>query len=80
MTIPAYDTLTLANGRELWTATHICQLLGIAKPTWTGYVTRRQAPAPIMQVERTRLWDAEEVRDWHAARPGSPVPNSPEHK
>lgn len=69
--------LTLSTGQELWTVSKICEHVGIEKLTWSGYVTRGTAPAPAYQVERTRLWDAEEVKTWHAQRPGSPVPNSP---
>lgn len=76
MTTPL-TSLTLADGTELWTITAVASFLNIGKATFTSYVSKQQAPAPAYTVERTRLWDAEEIKTWHAARPGSPVPNHP---
>ncbi|WP_313770388.1 hypothetical protein [Corynebacterium anserum] len=47
--------------------THVAQLL--SQQTHPNYV------ATILG--KTRLWDAEEVKAWHAQRPGSPIPNHP---
>ncbi|MDU0479412.1 hypothetical protein QVA66_09190 [Staphylococcus chromogenes] len=73
----ALDHLDLADGRTLWTVSAVCAHLGIGKATFTSYVSKGFAPAPACTVERTRLWDAEEVKTWHAGRPGSPVKNAP---
>jgi len=42
----------------------------VAADTWSGYVSRGQAPAPARRVGRTPLWDPAEVRAWQAARRG----------
>lgn len=58
-------------GRELWTARQCAEHTGTAASTWRAYVTRAQAPAPVAQLDdRTPLWDAEDVEQWHANRPG----------
>ncbi|WP_165242159.1 helix-turn-helix transcriptional regulator [Corynebacterium lizhenjunii] len=72
--------LTLAEGRTLWTISKVVTHLGIGKATFTSYVSKGIAPAPAIHIERTRLWDADEIRAWHAARPGSPVRNAPRAK
>lgn len=74
------NELTLSDGRTLWTVSRVVQHLGIGKATFTSYVSKGFAPAPAIELERTRLWDAEEVKQWHANRPGSPVPNHPGSK
>lgn len=38
--------------------------------TWSGYVSRGQAPAPVRRIGRTPLWDSGAVRAWQAARRG----------
>lgn len=66
-------SLTLNDGTELWTISSVVDYLGISKSAFTSYVSKQIAPAPMYTVERTRLWDAEEVKTWHSNRPGSPV-------
>jgi hypothetical protein len=57
-------------GRELWRAQQCAEHIGAAPVTWRGYVSRGQAPAPVAELDaRTPLWDADDVRDWHTARP-----------
>ena len=73
-------SLQLADGTVLWTVSKVCEHVGVGKPTFTSYVSKHLAPQPAFTIERTRLWDAEEVKAWHAARPGSPVPNAPTAK
>lgn len=55
---------------ETWTSEECARAWGVRTPTWLGYVSRGQAPAPLP--DRTeagqRLWDAAEVRGF--ARPG----------
>jgi predicted DNA-binding transcriptional regulator AlpA len=58
-------------GRELWTAPQCAEHTGSAVSTWRAYVARQQAPATVGALgDRTPLWDAEQVREWNAARPG----------
>lgn len=73
-------SLQLADGTLLWTVSKVCEHIGVAKTTFTSYVSKRVAPQPAFAIERTRLWDAEEIKAWHATRPGSPVPNAPTAK
>lgn len=54
---------------EEWTRFQCADHWGIKPDTWSGYVTRGQAPAPARHVGRTPVWDAETVRTWN--RPGS---------
>ena len=46
--------------------------IGVAHDTWRSYVSRGNAgaPKPVRHVGRTPLWNADEVRQWHAQRPG----------
>lgn len=52
-------------------------LAGVKPKTWSGYVTRGQAPAPVRRVGRTPLWDADEVRAWVRSRPGQGSRSTP---
>ncbi|SBT63117.1 hypothetical protein GA0070622_0058 [Micromonospora sediminicola] len=38
----------------------------MAARTWTSYVSRGQAPAPVRRVGRTPVWSPEDVRQWAA--------------
>lgn len=56
-------------GRELWRTADCSTFAGVSIRTWGGYVARDQCPQPIARLDaRTPLWDAEEVRAWHAGR------------
>lgn len=48
----------------------VAEVLGIEPATWSGYVSRGQAPAPVRHVGRTPLWDRSEVMAWHEGRAG----------
>lgn len=61
-------------GRELWRTADCADFTGVSIRTWGGYVARDQCPQPVARLDaRTPLWDAEEVRTWHAGRPGRPT-------
>ena len=68
-------------GRELWTISQCAKHCGITATTWRGYRSRsaqNTSPKPVARLDgRTPLWDADEVREWHASRPGSPARNAP---
>lgn len=68
-------------GRELWTVHQCAEHCDITATTWRSYRSRgtlNPSPEPVARLDgRTPLWDADEVREWHASRPGSPVRNSP---
>ena len=58
-----------------WTTDQVLQWLAdqgrpVARDTWTGYVSRGQAPAPTHRVGRTPVWDPDQIRAWHNARRG----------
>ena len=36
----------------------------IASKTWTGYVARGQAPAPVRRVARTPIWNLDDIDAW----------------
>ncbi|MBB1023338.1 MULTISPECIES: helix-turn-helix transcriptional regulator [unclassified Dietzia] len=67
-------------GDELWTATQCAEHCGISPATWRGYVSQGRTPGSLAAFERSPLWRADDIRDWHAARPGSPVSNAPTSK
>lgn len=52
------------------TRDQVAALLGVRPATWSGYVSRGQAPAPVRFVGRTPLWDRGQVLSWHESRPG----------
>ncbi|AKS14008.1 hypothetical protein LJU02_08455 [Corynebacterium pseudotuberculosis] len=65
-------------GRELWRVEDCANHCNIGKGTWRTYVADGRAPRHIADFgPRFPLWDAEEVKTWHANRPGSPVKNHP---
>lgn len=54
---------------EIWSA-EAAEIAKVAPKTWSGYVARGQAPAPVRKIGRTPLWDEDEVREWAKNRPG----------
>jgi hypothetical protein len=56
---------------ETWTRAQCAEHWGIKPDTWSGYVSRGQAPKPILHVGRTPLWDADQVKGWHRPGPGA---------
>lgn len=57
-------------GRVLWRTADCAEFCGLTIRTWGAYAARGQCPASVIHLDaRTPLWDAEEVRQWHAARP-----------
>lgn len=74
MNILITDTDT---GRELWTTDQCAAHCGVLRTTWSSYARIPSAPKSVASIGRSPLWDAGEVKAWHAARPGSPVPNAP---
>ena len=66
-------------GRVLWRVTECAAHCDIAASTWTTYNAQGRTPSLVTHLDkRTPLWDAEEVKQWHANRPGSPVPGAPQ--
>lgn len=55
------------NGRSL-TRSQAAKLAGVKVDTWSSYVARGHAPAPIEHVGRTPLWDADQLRAWLRTR------------
>ncbi|MCQ9352634.1 hypothetical protein NQ015_06775 [Corynebacterium sp. 153RC1] len=65
-------------GRELWRVKECAAYIGITPATWTNYAANGRTPQKVAHLDnRTPLWDADEVKNWHANRPGSPVRNNP---
>nr|WP_246394868.1 hypothetical protein [Corynebacterium anserum] len=57
-------------GRVLWRSIECAEHCQFVLRTWSSYVSRKQAPQPVAHLDaRTPLWDAEEVKAWHAQRP-----------
>lgn len=46
--------------------------VGVAVDTFSSYVARGHAPAPVEYVGATPLWDADEIAEWKHRRPGRP--------
>ena len=46
--------------------------IGVAPDTFSSYVTRGQAPAPVEHIGATPLWDEHEIDQWARTRPGQP--------
>lgn len=53
---------------QTWTARECAEAWGVKEPTWAGYVSRGQAPAPLPG-DGPRRWDAGAVRAF--PRPGA---------
>ncbi|CAB1037046.1 hypothetical protein FRC0549_01073 [Corynebacterium diphtheriae] len=65
-------------GRELWNSTACAHHTNITPRTWANYYANNRTPNPVTTWGKSSpLWDAEEVKTWHANRPGSPVKNNP---
>lgn len=60
-------------GDELWTGADCADHIGVSYAAWRNYSANHRTPEQVaMILGRTRLWLADEVREWHANRPGSP--------
>lgn len=60
-----YDTA----GREMWHNWQCAAAAGVGTKTWTGYVSRGQAPAEDgYDLEDRPVWYPETVRGWLAGR------------
>lgn len=58
-------------GRELWTIAQCAEYCGITPVTWRSYTRKNIPPAPITHLNgHTPLWVADDVKHWHASRPG----------
>ena len=63
-----------ATGRVLWRVIDCATYCGIGPRTWANYHAGGRTPQPVAHLDgRTPLWAAEEVKAWHANRPGSPI-------
>lgn len=56
---------------DWWTASDCASYLGIARSTWTAYVSRGQAPSHDRMFGRSPCWRPETVRQWATTRPRS---------
>ena len=66
-----------ATGRVLWRVIDCATYCGIGPRTWANYHAGGRTPQPVAHLDgRTPLWDAEEVKAWHAGRPGAPIRSS----
>lgn len=60
---------------QLWTTTEVANYLGVKPGTVSAYRHRGQMPPPVQTLgERTHLWEAATIREWHARRgPSAPA-------
>jgi hypothetical protein len=72
---PDAPSISLAG---LWRSDQCAAHIGVAPSTWRSYTSGKgTAPGPVGMVRVgwrghvIQVWDAEEVKAWHAARPGS---------
>lgn len=58
-------------GRTLWRTIDCATHCGIGPRTWAHYHSKGTTPPIVAHLDqRTPLWDAEAVKNWHANRPG----------
>ena len=56
-------------GRVLWRTVDCADHCGVDTATWRSYVRKGMPPAAVGDLgPRMPLWDADEVRTWHAGR------------
>ena len=58
-------------GPELWGQAEILERFNVASPTLVRWIAGRDFPGPIAELRMGRVWDADEVREWHAGRTGT---------
>lgn len=61
-----------STGAELWRIDDCAAFCDIRPSTWRTYYSTGRTPNPVIQWGGKPLWDAEEIKQWHSARPGSP--------
>ncbi len=54
---------------DWWTAEDCARYLGIERGTWTGYVSRGQAPDTDHKIGRSKVWPPAVIKEWDANRP-----------
>jgi len=62
--------ITVDDADQVITRDEISQWLKLKPNTWSGYVSRNQAPQPVKRVGSTPLWSRREVLDWQESRRG----------
>lgn len=74
--MPAGDTVTphgypdpVADD-DLIDAAEAAELIGVKHYTFTSYVSRGRAPAPVRRIAGRNVYSRTEVLEWHASRPG----------
>lgn len=61
-------------GKELWRAVECAKHCDITTRTWANYYANGRTPDPVAMLDgRSALWFAEDIKHWHANRPGSPA-------
>ncbi|MCS4535427.1 hypothetical protein [Corynebacterium sp. HS2168-gen11] len=66
--------------RELWFGEDCAKHCKIAPSTWRSYATQGRTPERVATIlKKVPLWDAEEVKAWHAQRPGSSTQRANHH-
>lgn len=76
MNIKILDTDT---NKELWMAVQCAEYCNIKANTWRNYTANGRTPQPVATFNGSPLWDADEIKAWHAQRPGSPIPSKPKN-
>lgn len=53
---------------EPWGVAEIARGLEVAKSTAGAWTRRSDFPAPVANLASGRVWDADDVREWHRRR------------
>lgn len=61
-------------GRRLFNTQECANHIGVTPRTWANYHANNRTPTPVATWGKSApLWDAEEIKQWHNNRPGSPI-------
>ena len=68
---PHQRPLHFHRSEEELTRVEAAAIARVTTGTFSGYVTRGQAPAPVRRIGRTPLWSRAEIEQWMRDRPGA---------
>lgn len=53
---------------EIWGYAEVVEFLGVSQPRANVLINRHDFPRPVAELAATRVWIADEVREWQRRR------------
>jgi len=67
---PSVPVIVRDDEADELTREDVAKRLGVTVGTWSGYVSRNQAPKPTRKIGQTPVWSTKVIDEWQASRRG----------